>query len=130
MVSYAADVAGVNRATVYRRKDGDSDFAEAFEAAQADSCDVLEQEGFRRAHDGVEEPLVSAGRLVLDPAGQPLMVRRYSDRLLEFLLKARDPKRFSERHRLEHSGEINRGITIQDLVRLADSASPEELEAE
>jgi hypothetical protein len=39
----------------------------------------------------VPEPLVSAGKLVRDDDGQPIMVRRFSDNLLLALIKARRP---------------------------------------
>ena len=42
---------------------------------------------------GVPEPLVSAGKLVRDDDGQPIMVQRYSDNLLLALIKARRPPR-------------------------------------
>jgi hypothetical protein len=41
----------------------------------------------------VAEPLVSAGKLVRDDNGQPVMVQRYSDNLLMALLKAHRPPR-------------------------------------
>jgi hypothetical protein len=41
----------------------------------------------------VPEPLVSAGRLVRDDDGQPIMVQRYSDNLLLALIKAHRPPR-------------------------------------
>jgi hypothetical protein len=43
---------------------------------------------FRKA-----EPLVSAGKLVRDDDGQPILVRRYSDNLLLALLNAHRPPR-------------------------------------
>jgi hypothetical protein len=41
----------------------------------------------------VQEPLVSAGKLVRDDDGQPITVRRYSDNVLLALLKAHRPPR-------------------------------------
>ena len=43
------------------------------------------------AVDGVQEPLVSAGKLVRDDDGQVVLIRRYSDRLLAELLRTRRP---------------------------------------
>ncbi len=57
------------------------------------ATDRLEDEARRRAVEGIEEPLVSAGKLVRDDHGQPIWVRRYSDNLLLGLLKARRPPR-------------------------------------
>jgi hypothetical protein len=111
VVSYAAGEAGVSRATAYRHREADEAFAAAWDEAELEAVDVLEREAFRRAVEGVVEPLVSAGQHVAD-------VRRYSDRLLEFLMKARSPERFSERHRLEHAGRIEGGLTMTQLIRL------------
>lgn len=50
---------------------------------------MLEDEARRRAVDGVDEPVFQGGELV----GH---VRRYSDRLLEFLLRGRRPTVYRE----------------------------------
>jgi len=41
--------------------------------------------------EGVAEPLVSAGKLVRDDAGQPVVIPRYSDNLLISLLRMHRP---------------------------------------
>jgi hypothetical protein len=45
-------------------------------------ADALEAEAWRRAVDGVPEPLVSGGKVVRNDDGQPLAIRRYSDSLI------------------------------------------------
>lgn len=50
---------------------------------------MLEQEAYRRAVEGVEEPVYQGGELVGT-------VRRYSDKLLEFLLRGRRPQVYRE----------------------------------
>ena len=57
------------------------------------AADALEAEARRRAVEGTQEPLVSAGRIVRDDDGRPIAVRRYSDNLLLALIKARRPPR-------------------------------------
>jgi hypothetical protein len=65
---------------------------------------------------GVTQPVVSAGVHVTD-------VQRYSDRLLEFLLKARRPERFRERADVHHSGEISGGLSLlSQLFELTDES--------
>ncbi len=50
---------------------------------------MIRAELFRRAVQGVEEPVVSAGKLVRNIDGTPLTVRKYSDALMAALAKAR-----------------------------------------
>jgi len=91
-----------------------AEFHEAWDAALGIGNDYLEQEAQRRAVDGYEEPIVhkgiqafvrdaETGNLELDANGKPipLTVRRYSDRLLEILLKARRPEKFRENMKIE-----------------------------
>lgn len=82
-------------------------FAEAKETA----FDRLDAAAFIRAHDGVEEPRI--GRVEKDKDGPVAHVRRYSDRLLEFLLKAHRPHIYHrERVAAEPSGPRGRSIQI------------------
>ena len=92
-VSAAVAVAGTSRTRVYELRKADSAFASAWEDAEEIAADRLEEEARRRAMEGTEEPLVSAGKLVRDDSGQPIMVRRYSDNLLLALMKAHRPPR-------------------------------------
>jgi hypothetical protein len=56
----------------------------------------LEDEANRRAHDGVESPVIYKGKPVFVEGG-PLKKHEYSDTLLLALLKAYDPERFKDR---------------------------------
>lgn len=98
-----------------------ADFHEAWDAALEIGNDYLEQEAQRRAVEGYEEPVVhkgiqafvrdpETGELELDQNGRPipLTIRRYSDRLLEVLLKARRPEKFRENMKIE--AEISGGV--------------------
>ena len=91
-----------------------AEFHEAWDAALEIGNDYLEQEAQRRAVAGYEEPIVHkgiqafvrdavTGELELDEYGRPipLTIRRYSDRLLEVLLKARRPEKFRENMKIE-----------------------------
>lgn len=114
---YAIDMGGLD-------DDGNplvAEFHEAWDAALEIGNDYLEQEAQRRAVDGYEEPVVHkgiqafvrdpvTGELELDAHGRPipLTIRRYSDRLLEVLLKARRPEKFRENMKIE--AEISGGV--------------------
>ena len=90
-VTNAAALAGTSRTRVYELRKVNPAFATAWEEAEEIAADRLENEARRRAVEGVPEPLVSAGKLVRDDDGQPIMVRRYSDNLLQALMRARRP---------------------------------------
>ena len=92
-VATSADLAGTSRTRVYELRKSDPVFASAWEDAEEIAADRLEKAARRRAVTGVEEPLVSAGKLVRDDNGQPITVRHYSDNLLMALLKAHRPPR-------------------------------------
>jgi hypothetical protein len=81
-VTAAIAVAGSSRTRLYELRKADPAFACAWQEAEETAVDRLEDEARRRAMEGVPEPLVSAGKLVRDDEGQPIVVRRYSDHLL------------------------------------------------
>jgi hypothetical protein len=92
-VTAAVAVAGTSRSRVYELRRSDPAFAVSWDEAEEIADDGLEAEARRRAVDGVLEPLVSGGRVVRDDAGQPIVIRRYSDNLLLALLRAHRPPR-------------------------------------
>lgn len=93
-VSEAARRAGIDRTTFYDWVERDPKFKEAVEIAEQEATELLEREAFRRAVSGVKEPIFHQGQRV----GQ---VRRYSDTLLIFLLKARAPEKYREKFDVE-----------------------------
>ncbi len=70
----------------------------AFQEAMDEAADLLEAEAWRRALEGVAEPVVKGGKPVLHPTtGEAVMVRRYSDALLVLLLRGSKPGKFASR---------------------------------
>lgn len=119
-VAHAAKRAGVTRQRFYDLRDADQDFAGQWEQALEEGLEALVDEVRRRAVEGWEEPIYQKGELV----GH---VRRYSDNLLMFLTKQRDPS-FRENARIEVTGrdggpvELQAGYTpttLADVVQLA-----------
>jgi hypothetical protein len=96
-VSEAAKSAGVSRNCAYAHQKADPAFAAAWDDAVEIATDSLVAEARRRAVDGVEEPVFHKGEV----CGH---IRRYSDRMLEILLKAHRPAQFRENVKVEHSG--------------------------
>ena len=92
-VTAAVALANTSRTRVYELRKADPAFASSWQEAEEIATDRLEDEARRRAVEGIAEPLVSAGKLVRDDDGKPILVRRYSDHLLLALMKARRPPR-------------------------------------
>lgn len=92
-VSESAEVSGYGRRAWYSLKDSDPEFSVAWDEALKQATDALIIEGRRRALEGVEEPVFYQGEV----CGY---VRRYSDTLLMFLVKAHRPEYATERKQL------------------------------
>jgi hypothetical protein len=125
IVSAAVEIAGTSRTRVYELRKRDPAFAASWEEAEERAADALEAEAWRRAVDGVQEPLVSGGRIVRDDDGQPIAIRRYSDALMIALLKARRPGRFKDRAVVEHDITDNLADRLDAARRRALAASAE-----
>ncbi|WP_237740193.1 hypothetical protein [Oceanibaculum indicum] len=89
-VSAACRLARLDRRTAYQWRGADADFRRLWQEALDAAVDALEAEARRRAVEGVEHPHFHQGQV----AGT---VKRYSDALLMFLLRAHRPERFRER---------------------------------
>lgn len=120
VIAHAAKAVGVDRSTAWRARQADEAFAEAWDDAMEEGIDRAEQEAFRRAVVGFEEPVIDKGRLayryeryldddgaehyrlLLDEHGQPipLTVRKHSDALLGLVLKGRRKSVYAERKEL------------------------------
>ena len=107
-ITHACTLAGVGRTTFYERRDSDERFKAAVKDAFIEATDSLELEARRRAMDGWDEPVHYKG----EATGT---VRKFSDTLLIFLLKAHRPKRFRERFVVKHKGRVKTG-TVVDLT--------------
>lgn len=83
-VGKSCRLAGISHQTHYNWLAADPDYAAAYALAQERSLDVIEQEIIRRGVKGFKEPIIYQGKVT----GH---VRRYSDNLLMFLAKRRDP---------------------------------------
>lgn len=108
-MSKAAKFIGAARSTVFSWRADDEEFTKAWDDAMEAGIDRLEDEAYRRAHDGVTRT-----RFYKD---QPLdQVTEYSDALLTFMLKGKRAGTFNtERH--EHTGPgggaIDHRITVE-----------------
>lgn len=126
----ACQSAGIDRSTVYRWKESDETFLIRFNLASEDANDRIRAELFRRAVQGYEKPVISAGRVVYVeeklPSGKkvqkPLMERVYSDSLLSLLAKARMPE-FRDKQHLDINLKIRTewgGGALEDDEEVSD----------
>lgn len=107
-ITGACRKAKIDRGTFYARRDSDPEFAEAVKDAFDQQKESLEDEGFRRAHKGVMKPVFHRGV----KCGE---VREYSDTLLIFLLKARDPK-YRENGRTVLAGDPDAPLSKESTI--------------
>lgn len=146
-ITKAARAAQVERQLHYRWLADDAEYPKQFAAAQTEAAQILEDEAIRRAHEGVLEPLVYKGRFqykvrpkkkpdgsyveengrkVYEDYGAPLAIRKYSDGLLQMLLRGFMPTKYRENSSVELSGPGGGAIPVSD-PRLAEFTD-EELE--
>lgn len=119
-VRKAAELAKIRRNTpsdYFRQHPGSALEAEYREAVE-EYADRLEEEADRRAFEGVDEPVY--GRVGKDQDGQIGTIRKYSDTLLIFRLKALRPDKYRERY--DHRLDIGR--TLDKLA--AETGLPKE----
>lgn len=109
-VTAACETSGLPRRTAYNLQKSDPEFAAAWKEAEEIATDALVAEARRRAVTGVDEPVFYLGQQVGN-------VRKYSDRMLEILLKAHRPDQFKERIANEHSGLNGGPIQYSNLDR-------------
>lgn len=125
-VSQAAAHVGVSRTTVYKLRQEDEAFAKQWAEAEALGAAALEDEARRRAHDGIDKPIVWQGEImhdkVVDPAtGEeklvPRTVKEYDNGLLFKLLAAHFPDKYKRREAIEQSGPGGAPIPHEIVVK-------------
>ena len=134
-VRLAASNAGVARQVAYRARDSSPGFRADWDEAMEEARELLEAEARRRAAVGVDEPVYYKGQIV----GH---IRKYSDNLLMFLLKAHWPEKFRDNYGVEHSGPDGGPVKVEskgeyvhqlpdpetwaEIMRIREAASVEE----
>lgn len=121
-ILHAAAAAEVGRTTIYSWLKGDPEFAAAFQVAVEDYTDKIEREAFRRAVEGYDEPIIGQmQQLVDDGSGRKRAissaavigtVRKYSDKLLEALLRGNRREKYNIRQH-EISGKDGAPLVIE-----------------
>lgn len=107
------------RRKLYRLKEADAAFAAEWALAYKEGTDALTREARRRAVEGVAEPrMIGHG-----DSAQLITVKRYSDPLLMFLIKQRDPS-YRDRVQVEGSADappvqVEVKHSVDDLAAVA-----------
>lgn len=134
-VDKACKAVGISRVSAYKWREAMPDFRAAWDNAIKVGITALEDEAHRRAFEGVAEPVVHQGNFTplfeeerdasgevvlgedgrpklrprLDENGEPMVasVRKYSDTLAIFLLKAHAPDKYRERTSVDLNAKVN-----------------------
>src|SRR5262245_27715437 len=109
----ACDAAAVHRTTHYYWMRTDPAYVEAYAEAHAMVADLLEAEATRRAL-GWEETAYTSD-------GTPYTIRKYSDTLLIFRLKAAKPEQYRDSARSQDRSEVSELLKAV-LLELVDRA--------
>lgn len=118
IVSHAAVFAGIDKTTAYAEYHRNKVFAEQWDESIETATDSLEKEAIRRARDGTDEPIYYQGEKVGS-------VKRYSDALLMFLLRANRTKFRNDAKPVDDS---ERTKADPDVARAALDAATKEAE--
>lgn len=109
-------IAGVSRGAVEHWRETSEWFQELFLIAVEEAADRIEGEAFRRAVDGYDEPVIYQGlpTMVTDAQtgeSHQLFVRKFSDPLLQTLLKGARPEKYRDNHKVD-IGTSGGGVLI------------------
>jgi hypothetical protein len=122
IVAAACKQAGISRNTVYEWLEKDEPFSFLYHQAELDAQDVVRAAIHRRAVEGVDEPVISQGKLVFITEEvtledgtkvlrqRPLTVKKYGDSVLLSMAKARLPE-YREKVDLNVQGNMTHDYT-------------------
>lgn len=123
-VGKACEAVGISKQGVHNWRDSDPEFAAEWVRAVDLATEDLEKEARRRAHDGVDEPVFYQGEV----CGH---IRKFSDSLLMFTIKARKPE-YRDKIQIDVNkldADIERELALIAAGRQASSSGEVESEA-
>jgi hypothetical protein len=114
----ACKEANVTEHMPYTRRDADPVFAAEWEKSSAFGTEMLEYEAGRRAYHGTLEPVYYKGEV----CGE---IRKYSDTLIMFLLRARLPQKYRDNSKIEMTGKDDGPLLHKAVADLPDITTEE-----
>ncbi len=113
-INTSCRAAGISEETVRRYiRDNSNGFADLFAEAKGMFRDMIETEIQRRAIEGIDEPIIGGK----DRDQVVVTVKRYSDRLLEFLAKRHIPE-YREKQQLDVN--VAGGVMVVPAITKTD----------
>jgi hypothetical protein len=109
-ISWAAKAARISRNMHYRWLAADAAYKPLFADAELQAGDVLEEEAKRRAIAGYYEPVFYQG----EQCGKVL---RFSDGLMQLLLKGSKPAKYRENTSVEHKTADGQPLQLEVVFR-------------
>lgn len=113
-VTKSCEMAALNRIHAYDLRDRDEKFRVAWDRAIETGTEALIDEATRRATEGVDDDVYGK-----DDDGNYIIIgtkNKRSDRLLEFMLKARKKDMFRDRSQIDHQGDIDVQVGVSKAV--------------
>ena len=130
-ISTACRVTLTPRSTIYYWREHDPDFAQKLEEVGLAANELLIGEARRRAYQGILRKKFEKGKPLIDEdTGLQYVEREYSDTLMMFLIKAKNPE-YRDRQQLDlhMSGSLLTGPLSAGLTREEIEAELSQLEA-
>lgn len=106
-VTKSAQLAGWDRVQAYRLKASDEKFAEKWVDALEAYADSIEAEAYRRAVEGINHNIWYQGTHVGTE-------KLYSDSLLGLMLKAKRPKEYGDKSKVELTGADGGALKVEE----------------
>lgn len=116
-VSEIATQLNITVRTIRQWRASDKVFAEDFADAESAFTDQIEREAIRRAKDGVLEPVINNGKVVFDASGEPMMTRKYSDGLIQFVLRGKRREVYGDKREVDQKTTIDLAGSRNEIAR-------------
>ena len=118
-VDLACERCGVDRTMHYDWLKKDSEYKAAFDEARTHTAQMLEDEAWRRAVEGVDKPVFQGGQQVGS-------IREYSDSLMTWLLRGLNAKRYGDRTVIAGDPDAPLAISLAEAIRQSRGKRKEE----
>lgn len=109
-IASSARATGIGLSTVYEHLESDKEFAALVKETRERIIDEAEREAYRRAVEGVDEPVF--GRVGKDQDGIVGTIRKYSDTMLSLLLKGRRSDVYRDKQTVDMNATVKGAVMV------------------